>query len=184
MRGERLTGYCIVCGDPFDRRRRNAEGRVIGANPKTATCERHRSIRKASGLILIDKTTRYENDVACQLFVSVFAGGATLEAIAEAIGVSRERVRQIEEEAIRKLRAAGLSAFDLEPGELAARPRHDVRGEVDEEQDEEADDADDLGDDAGVGDPEDGDRGPGDPASADVDPDGAPDPAPERADAD
>ena len=55
---------------------------------------------------IVDRDTPYEQDVACQLFVATFAQGATLDSIADAIGVSRERVRQIETEALRKLHTA------------------------------------------------------------------------------
>lgn len=128
-------GVCRVCGETFDRRRRNAEGKIVGQSD-TRTCPRHRWGRRDVSEVLVDRDTRYEKDVACQLFVATFRGGATLDSIAEAIGVSRERVRQIETEAIRKVRGFGLAAFGADPEEERI-PRHDVPGGPDEEQDEE-----------------------------------------------
>ncbi len=62
---------------------------------------------------LIDKETRYEDDYVCRVFVSMYPKGQTLAVIGGMLGLSRERVRQIEERALRKLRAAGAT-FDLE----------------------------------------------------------------------
>lgn len=50
----------------------------------------------------VDKTP-YEEDEACQRFVADHPGGATLGEIAEYMGVTRERVRQIEFGALKKL---------------------------------------------------------------------------------
>jgi hypothetical protein len=123
-----------VCGASFDLRRYDAAGRVVGANRGLRTCERHRWARRDD--VLVDRTTPYEQDVAAQLFVATFPGpeGATLEVVALAMGISRERVRQIEEKALRKLRALGLRRFytgDPEDEE-SAPPRHDVPGGADE----------------------------------------------------
>lgn len=51
----------------------------------------------------IDKP--YREDVESQLFVNHFNEGATLEQIGDFFGISRERIRQIEDSALRKLRA-------------------------------------------------------------------------------
>lgn len=101
-----MTGVCRVCGAVFDRRRRNAAGKVVGSSSDTQTCPEHRWLRaSAKNTVLVDKDTKYVDDTACQLFVAVFKGGATLDSIAEALGVSRERVRQIEGDALVHLRA-------------------------------------------------------------------------------
>ena len=139
---EAALGTCRVCGVRYDRRRYDVKGFVVGHRSANATCPAHRwSRRSADGSVsevpLIDKTTPYERDVACQLFVATFAGGASLEAIALALGVSRERVRQIESEALRKLAGPAREQIDIEPAELAERRRHDV---TDADADEEADD--------------------------------------------
>lgn len=70
---------------------------------------------------VVDPGTRYEDDPAAQMIAS--RGGSTLELVAEALGVSRERVRQIQADALRKLRAkpGGLTAEDI--GEILATRR-------------------------------------------------------------
>ena len=52
---------------------------------------------------VIDGRTPYADDVVCQIAVS--AGPLRLDDIADLMGVHRERVRQIEAQALRKLRA-------------------------------------------------------------------------------
>jgi hypothetical protein len=134
----KMTGTCRVCGVRFDLRRYDASGKVVGANRTLRTCERHRWARKDD--VLVDRTTPYAEDVAAQLFVATFPGpeGATLEAVAIAMGISRERVRQIEEKALRKLRAFGVRHFYGDPEEGEPAPRHDVRGgDADEGSEEE-----------------------------------------------
>jgi DNA-directed RNA polymerase sigma subunit (sigma70/sigma32) len=108
VRRQKVLPSCRVCGEPFYSRSRSI-----------TTCLRHRWAR--NGEVLVDRTTPYEQDTAARLFVLHFAEGAPLEAIGEAMGISRERVRQIVDEAIAKLRRSGL---DL--SELAAR--HDPVG--------------------------------------------------------
>ena len=46
----------------------------------------------------------WEDDPGAQAFFAQHPGGATLEEVAAALGVTRERVRQIEEVALRKCR--------------------------------------------------------------------------------
>ena len=50
----------------------------------------------------VDRTP-FEEDEACQKFIEAHPGGATLGEIADYMGVTRERVRQIEFGALRKL---------------------------------------------------------------------------------
>jgi DNA-directed RNA polymerase sigma subunit (sigma70/sigma32) len=95
-----------VCNEPFYSRTRNV-----------TTCLRHRWAR--AGDVLVDRTTPYEQDVAARLFVRHFSEGAPLEAIGEAMGISRERVRQIVDEALGKLRRGGSAII------AALDPRHD-----------------------------------------------------------
>lgn len=54
---------------------------------------------------LVDETTRYEDDVTCQVFVAMYPKGATLDMIGGVLSLSRERVRQIEAVALGKLLA-------------------------------------------------------------------------------
>ena len=57
----------------------------------------------------------YEHDLRCQRFVRDHPGGATLEEVGAELGVTRERVRQIEGKALRRLhKTAQRIAPDLE----------------------------------------------------------------------
>lgn len=71
----------------------------------------------------------YEDDPWAQAFVAAHPDGATLEEVGAALGIVRERVRQLEESAIRKCRRAaqklGAEALAvLEEWELARRHIH------------------------------------------------------------
>lgn len=78
----------------------------------------------------------YSEDIAAQLFVATFPDGATLEQIGEAFGVTRERIRQVEVDALETLRnraaAHGLDERDLAAA-LASRGAandHQIPGEA------------------------------------------------------
>ena len=93
--------------------------------PSGATYE---AARERAGAI-VDGTTRYADDIAAQLCVAAFPGGMELEEIGEAMGMSRQRVQQIEAQALeslrRRLRLAGVRAEDL--GEaIALRARREA----------------------------------------------------------
>jgi DNA-directed RNA polymerase sigma subunit (sigma70/sigma32) len=75
--------------------------------------------------VLVDRITPYEEDLAARLFVRTFYDGAPLEAIGEAMGISRERVRQIQDEALARLLSTHGRAF------LSELLRHDGDGAVD-----------------------------------------------------
>lgn len=68
--------------------------------------------------MLIDDVTSYEDDVRCRLIVRHFVGGMTLDQVGMVMAVCRERIRQIEEEALEKLRL-GLRIIDA-VGEMRA----------------------------------------------------------------
>jgi len=143
----RYMGTCIACGDAFDKRRIDEHtGQVLGINRSLKTCPRHRWARRKTR---VDRTTAYLRDEAAQRFVHDNPDGATLEEVAAALGVSRERVRQIEARAIRKLR--GVVSPEQLAELLGLVPRHDDDDAESTHQEERA------GDDAGAGD--DVDRG-------------------------
>jgi hypothetical protein len=139
---ERAVGMCRVCGEAFDRRRYK-DGKVVSIDASRQHCSSHLWSRCTEEPV-VDKITPYQHDLAAQLFVATFRGGATLDSIAEAIGVSRERVRQIEVEAKEKLRALGVGAFGVDEEDPNERrtglARHDDPAAEDEdaEQGEEA----------------------------------------------
>jgi hypothetical protein len=53
---------------------------------------------------LVHPTLPFEFDTAAQLFVDEHPHGATLDEVGEALGLNRERVRQIEHAALAKIR--------------------------------------------------------------------------------
>jgi hypothetical protein len=79
-------------------------------------CEDCRGIHRTDGA-LVDSHTRYADDVAAQLFVAAYPDGATLEEVGDAFGVTKERIRQIENGALRhlesRLRLVGITAEDF-----------------------------------------------------------------------
>ncbi|MBZ0116592.1 MAG: hypothetical protein K8H88_06350 [Sandaracinaceae bacterium] len=66
--------------------------------------------------------TPYGEDRAAQAFVAEHPDGATLEQVGLALGVTRERVRQIELDALRHFRQrARVAGLPLEVVDLLAR---------------------------------------------------------------
>jgi hypothetical protein len=62
---------------------------------------------------LVDASTRYERDDRCWYVTAVHPDGLTLEEVGHLLCVTRERIRQIERKALRKLRALGVRHEDL-----------------------------------------------------------------------
>lgn len=87
MRGHYRAHPCPHCGESTTRRKH---------------CFSCKSVRAQPGA-LVHPTSRYEADAAAQMIASL--GGVTLEFVACAMGVSRERVRQIQDRALVRLRA-------------------------------------------------------------------------------
>lgn len=79
--------------------------------------------RPPSGLAIVDRDTPYAGDVAAQLMVDAFPDGAPLEAIAEALGCSREGARIVLHAAVRSFRSACLGVLtERDLVEALARP--------------------------------------------------------------
>jgi DNA-directed RNA polymerase sigma subunit (sigma70/sigma32) len=74
---------------------------------------------------LVDDLSPYEEDFAARVFVAMHPDGATLEQVGAVLDVTRERIRQIEAAALRKLRATcqrmGIKLEDI----LRRRPAVD-----------------------------------------------------------
>lgn len=105
----RKPNGCTVCGEPVSVRKYLRCDRCVEAG-----------VVAPSGPARIDGITRYDDDPECQRFVEEHPGGASIYEIGDALGISGERVRQIEAVALRRLRArlalVGLSIEDLAPG--------------------------------------------------------------------
>lgn len=93
---------CILCKEPTTRR--------------SGRCDLCVGVRAGIGESVVHPSTEYSEDPAAQMITSM-PEGATLEQIGEAIGCTRERVRQIEVSALKKLRKRvaefGLTDADL-----------------------------------------------------------------------
>lgn len=80
--------------------------------------------RRSNETPLVDRETRYVDDIAAQLFVATYPDGCGLGEIGDAFGFTRERARQIESEALHSFRARcalmGINGADLAHS-LAAR---------------------------------------------------------------
>lgn len=105
MTGEVLRHPCARCGAPHT------------ARLTRDRCSACRGLHSRPTGAVVDATTRYEADVAAQLFVDAFPDGASTRVVGLALGVSRESVRLVEAVALEKLRrvmaARGWDAADL-----------------------------------------------------------------------
>ena len=72
---------------------------------RALNCAGCRGVHVASSSAVVHPTSRYEDDSAAQMVVGLYQG-MTLEQVAEYMGVTRERVRQIQARALHNLRAA------------------------------------------------------------------------------
>lgn len=109
--GEPLS--CTVCSRQTD------------GGPRCAECT-----AESTSAAAVDGTTPYAEDRAAQYFVERFPGGAPHTAIAMAMGITRERVRQIEAVALRNLRKRlALVGIRGEEDSRFAHARHALAGE-------------------------------------------------------
>lgn len=83
---------CNVCGD---------EKLASALSRSGGTCM---SCRVDAGAA-VDATTRYEDDPIARRFVVLHPFGATLDEVGAMFGVTRERIRQIEERALQRIAA-------------------------------------------------------------------------------
>lgn len=102
-----LERVCDICGATGAKR--GSARRRTGGWTYQVRCARCRGIHADRALeagAIVHPTTRYEDDVVCQLIVSAFPEGLTLEDVGEVLGLSRERIRQIEAGALAQVRRA------------------------------------------------------------------------------
>lgn len=98
-RGDRSTStlcpacrpVCVDCGDSISG----------GDAERCIDCMALAQLRQGSD---IDPHTRYEDDLRCQAVVSAHPDGINNDQIGQLLGISRERVRQILDGAIARLR--------------------------------------------------------------------------------
>lgn len=102
---------CVDCGAEISRASKRCVP-CFAAHARTAS----RALPTHPGA-LIDGTTRYADDPRAQYVVAAHPDGLTLDEIGELLGLTRERVRQIEEQALaslrRRLELAGVTAEDF-----------------------------------------------------------------------
>lgn len=93
----------------------------IGAKPGPVAGYRHArsAFRESVAGVSIDATTPYADDVEAQRLVEANPDGMTLEQVGDVLGVTRERVRQIEAGALKSLRLRCALA-GIEPEDVAA----------------------------------------------------------------
>lgn len=110
--------------------REDRECPVCGAIKQVgqARCRDCRGLHITDGRVNAHET--FGQDEQARSFVEENVGGATLHEVGLALGVTRERVRQIEEVALRKLRAAlrlqGVTLEDVVEVLMRPRPGEDV----------------------------------------------------------
>lgn len=112
----RLAHPCALCGAPRASNRRDRRGRCCVG------------IHEPAGA-LVSHVSEYEDDPAARLFVETFADGASAATVGLALGISRQRVQQIEAAACRRLATTASKLFGWGPHDLAEalaarRPGH------------------------------------------------------------
>lgn len=101
---------CVVCGKRFPIR-------LLRARSKRCLLCSSVQLRAKVVAAPVSSITTFGEDPGAQAFVDEHPDGTTLEVVSDALGLTRGRVRQIEEDALAKARAAaereGLSPEDL-----------------------------------------------------------------------
>jgi len=94
----------MICGQPRPDSSRSRCDACYGVHDRRARA-------------LIDGTTPYDEDKRCQYVVEHHPHGLTLDQIGDLLGLTRERVRQIEAKAlerlVKRMRLVGLDVEDL-----------------------------------------------------------------------
>lgn len=113
------TESCEVCGTKANLRRRSRHGEDGWSYYyRCRTCCGLRVARARERGSIVAHGVPYELDEAVKRFVAEHPGGATLDEVGVAFGVSRERIRQIENAALAKLRRRLELGLGLRRGDL------------------------------------------------------------------
>lgn len=99
-----LVRVCDYCGAPNAKRASLHTPAGWVYELRCAECQGKHFRRAAAAGAIVHPSLRYEDDVACQLLVNAHPDGLTLDEVGRALGLTRERVRQIEAAALAKLR--------------------------------------------------------------------------------
>jgi hypothetical protein len=108
--GTRLR-YCTVCREEYD------DPDKLTRSGRGPCCQNVHILRSDRRRPAIDGTTPWKSDYSARAWVVHHPDGGTLEQIGSVLGITRERVRQIETHAKRKLRRAcaeyGIDLIDV-----------------------------------------------------------------------
>jgi len=99
-----LVRACALCGEPLD-----------GRGP-SVRCEDCAGVELRASEV--HPTLPWDRDPTCRAWVAERPDGATLEQVGQALGVTRERVRQIETRALARL-ATALTKLGVDPADVA-----------------------------------------------------------------
>ncbi len=123
---------CFVCGSQIFARIDGPKfyKRAMRKAVSLRRCRECRGVQTLVSTGLVDANSRYEDDPVAQAVVAMYPEGVPSEIVAELFGISRGRVSQIEERALRKIRTSNLAlhrellALFLDTqSELAARKK-------------------------------------------------------------
>ena len=113
---------CVACGRVRERGRYG-----IDQHLRRCVCRKLRPDVTPDEVVHLDALP-FAEDVACQRFVDAHPGGATLEEIARVVGFTRERVRQLEEQALSAFRRAAAKVGDIDAEDWARLAQNLLEG--------------------------------------------------------
>jgi hypothetical protein len=101
---------CFVCGSQIFARIDGPKfyKRAMRKEASRRRCRECRGVQTLVSTGIVDANSRYEDDPVAQAVVAMYPEGVPSEIVAELFGISRGRVSQIEERALRKIRNSNL----------------------------------------------------------------------------
>lgn len=97
---------CFVCGAIITVQRDGVLGFRRARNqshPEYRRCVGCRGVHLSDRDWIVSPVTRYEDDLAARIFVSMYPNGAPRALVGGVMGITQQRVAQIEEMALRKI---------------------------------------------------------------------------------